>query len=245
MNMAVSPVYEAQQAEGFSNVRQDFLLYDTIRIGANVPTNVPGWYQSFTQLADSPVPISFFDQRQEAETGTAYTNMKKKTGLDWPCIFTSFGVGFFYPDPLNTDMFDGDRAAAKLFNTEVPGHTAGGIFVGGADDKILSFQPMMAPLGFGPVANQAGSLSGFSTVANLGEALAGNQFQWANWPLKLPKDISLSTKLAFAPAAKDLLKALDDVKPIVFASGEYANEARIVVCWRGLREVQQVGDWHR
>lgn len=229
----------------FSNVRQDWVLYDTVRIGPDVPTNVTGWYPSFTALADAAVPISFFDQRQEGEAGTTYTNMKKKTGLDFSAIFTDIGIGLFYPDPVNVDMFDGDRAAGKLFGTTLPQHAHTGLFVGGSDLKILELRPEMQPYGFGPTGNQSGPTAGFSSLVNMGEALAGNRFRFANLPLKLPKDISISTKLTFSQQGKTLLRAMDTVKPISFATGDYPNEALIVCAIRGMREVQQLGNLHR
>lgn len=239
-------VIAAAQTADFKNVRQDFLLFDTIRIGQDVPTDqAPGWFKSLEDMANSGTKLSFFDKRQESETGSAYTNMKKKTGLDWPCIFTDFGVGFFYPDPVNVDMFDGDRAAAKLFTTTLPQHMAGGMYVGGSDDKILTFRPEQAPYGYGPVGNQAGNMAGFSSITGMGDALGGNRFQFANLPLKLPKDISISVQLDATKTAKDLLLKMKEVKPIVFENGTFTNEAIIVVALRGLRAVQQVGDWHR
>lgn len=247
MNQA--EIQNIQQTDArFQNVRQDFLLYDVIRIGPEVPTDkAPGWYQSFTDLANADIPISFFNQRQESETGSAYTNMKKKTGLDWHCIFTDFGIGWFYPDPVNSDMYDGDRAAAKIFSTMLPQHVNGALYIGGADDKVLNFRPEMTPYGFGAVGNQAGgvSLSGMSSIVTMGDSLAGNRFQFANLPLKLPKDISLEVKLTLTRTAKDILRALNVVKPIVFENGTLANEVIIVAAFRGLREVQQVGDWRR
>jgi len=242
MNQAIM---EAQQGQ-FKNVRQDFLLYDTIRIGNDVDTQqAPGWFKTLEDMANSGSKLSFFDKRQESEAGSAYTNMKKKTGLDWPCIFTDFGIGFFYPDPVNVDMFDGDRAAAKLFSATLPQHMAGGMYIGGSDDKILTFRPEMAPYGFGPVGNQAGNISSFSSITGMGESLAGNRFQFANLPLKLPKDISISVQLDATKTAKRLLTVMEEVKPIVFENGTFTNEAIIIVALRGLRAVQQVGDWHR
>ena len=131
-------VVAAQQDARFTNVRQDFLLFDVLRIGPDIETNVQGWQISPAALAAADVPISFFDQRQESETGPAYSNMKKKTGLDWPVIFTDFGIGFFYPDPVNTEMYDGDRAAAKIWSQILPLHLNAAIYVGQVEDDRLA-----------------------------------------------------------------------------------------------------------
>lgn len=235
-----------QEMPGFSNVRQDFLLYDTIRIGSAVPTNINGWYTNFTNMLAAGGVHSFFDQRQEAETGTTYTNMKKKTGLDWPVIITSFGVDFIYTDPVNSDLYDGDRASAKLWADHIKRHTDGALYTGGADDKILTFLPEHTPYGFGTWGNQVGGDTvGFSSLLANGEPLAGNQFQFKSWALALPKDFSIAVRLNFAKAARDMMALMADVKGIEFANGTYANEAMIRICMRGMRDVQQVGNYIR
>lgn len=238
-------VAQAQAIEGFNNVRQDFVLYDTIRIGGDVETNINGWYSSFTNLLASGGVHSMFDQRQEAETGSTYTNMKKKTGLDWPVIITSFGVEFWYGDPINVDLYDGDRTSAKQWTDAVKRHTNCGLYTGGADDKILTFLPEHAPYGFGTFGNQVGPTVSYASLMSNGVPLAGNQFQFANWALALPKDFSIAVRFNFAKAARTIMTLMDTVKPIVFANGEYANEAQIKICMRGMREIQQVGNYIR
>lgn len=229
----------------FLDVQQDFLLYATLRIGPAVPENVPGWYKSFTDLANADHQISFLDQQQEAEVGSTYTNMKKKTGLDWHCIFSDFGIGFELPDPLNVGQFDGDRAQAKMFASVVPQHCNGAIYIGGADNKILTFRPEQCPLGFGPSGNQNGPTASFGSLITNGIPLAGNRMQFANYPLVLPKDISISVRLNFSAQGKNLLKLMDEVAPISFANGEYQNEAQIKIAFRGLRQVQPIGNLRR
>jgi hypothetical protein len=229
----------------FANVRQDFLLYDTIRIGENVPANVNGWFPDFTTMLSSGDGFSFFDQRQESEAGTSYTNMKKKTGLDWPIIITDMGIKFHYPDPVNVDMFDGDRASAKMFTQEVPTHSNCALFTGGGDDKLLTFLPEMAPYGFGVQGHQSGPVESYSSLLTNGVPVAGNRFQFANMAIALPKDISISIKLNIAKQGRDILALMAAVQPIVFANGTLTNEAEIRICIRGMREIQQVGNYTR
>ena len=240
-------VVEAQQSDSrFNNVRQDFILFDAQRIGPDVETTVQGWFASPTALAAADVPISFFDQRQESETGPAYSNMKKKTGLDWPVIFTDFGVGFFYPDPVNTEMYDGDRAAAKVWSQILPMHMNVAIYVGGADNKILSTRPEMCPYGFGAVGHQVGgNLAQYASLITQGDSLAGNRFIFKNLPLRLPKDISISVKITLTKTAKAILNAMNTVKPVVFENGVWNNECMIIAAFRGMRDVQPIGDFHR
>ena len=240
---AVEQIRSANSA--FKNVRQDFLLYDTIRIGENVPTNVNGWFDNFTNMLSSGNGFSFFDQRQESEAGTSYTNMKKKTGLDWPVIITDLGIKFSYPDPVNVDMFDGDRAAAKMFADTVPEHANCALFTGGGDDKLLTFLPEQAPYGFGTAGHQSGPIESYSSLLTNGAPLAGNRFQFANMAIALPKDISISIKLNLEKQARDILTLMQSVQPIVFANGTLTNEAMIRITLRGMREIQQVGNYTR
>ena len=230
---------------GFKNVEQDFVLWDTVCIGSDVPSNINGWFTSLTNMAASDVPVSFFNQRQEGEVGTCYTNMKKKTGLDWPAKFESLGMRFIYPDPVNVDMYDGDRAAAKMFREALPEHCSLGLFIGGADDKILSLKPSFAPAGYGPVANQSGPTESYCSTGTMGVSIAGNRWMWLKKALMLPKDISIEIRLQLTAKAKELLTAMNEVKPIVFENGTFVNWAAIEVTLRGTRDVQQTGEWHR
>jgi hypothetical protein len=242
---AVEAVRQEMGAQ-FHNVRQDFLLWDTLRIGANVPTQVSGWFANFTDLLADGNKQSFFNQRQESEAHTAYTNMKKKTGLDWHVIITDIGIGFYYPDPINVDMFDGDRASSKLFNEMCMSDSSCALFIGGADYKILSFVPEMAPYGFGPSGNQVGgSLTGYASLVNNGLPTGGNRFWFTNQAIPLPKDTAINVDWLMEKPLRDLMTAMVAPQPIPFASGDYVNEVKVRVCIRGLREVQQLGNMTR
>lgn len=229
----------------FSNVRQDFLLWDTIRIGDDVPTNVNGWYANFATMLAQGDRFSFFNQRQESEAHTAYTNMKKKTGLDWPIYITSIGIGFYYPDPVNVDMFDGDRTAAKVWCDLIPRHCSCSLYTGGADDKILSFTPEMAPYGFGSSGNMTGPMESFTSIITNGVPMAGNRFLFPTQEIPLPKDTAINLDITFEKAARDAMTLMASVQPIAFANGTLNNECGIRVAIRGQREVQQLGNYTR
>lgn len=235
-----------QMGAEFNNVRQDFLLWDTLRIGANVPTQVSGWFADFPSLLAEGNKQSFFNQRQESEAHTAYTNMKKKTGLDWHVIITDIGIGFYYPDPINVDMFDGDRAASKLFKEMCMSDSSCALFIGGADYKILSFVPEMAPYGFGPAGNAvAGTMNSYASTLTNGLPQGGNRFWFTNQAIPLPKDTAINVDWILEKPLRDLLTAMVSPQPITFASGDYVNEVKVRVCIRGLREVQQLGNLTR
>lgn len=239
-------VAEIQAQSEFYNVRQDFLLWDTIRIGANVPTAVSGWFANFADFLNDGNTHSFFNQRQESETHTAYSNMKKKTGLDWHTIITDIGIGFYYPDPINVDMFDGDRASSKLYKELCASDSSCSLFIGGADYKILSFVPEMAPYGFGPSGNMiAGDMTGFASFMTNGLPQGGNRFWFTNQAIPLPKDTAINVDWTLEKPLRDLLTAMVAPQPIPFASGDYVNEVKARVCIRGLREVQQLGNLTR
>jgi len=237
----------------YLNVRRDFVLYDTICIGDDVPQQTYGWFKNFTEMANNDSPYSFFNQRQEGETGDVYTNMKKKAGLDWPCIFLSMGIRFVYPDPVNTAMFDGDRAAAKMFMDVLPEHMTVSLYLGGSDHKITVVKPAYAPSGYGSQGNQSGPTSSYSSIISKGAPLAGNRFLWVENPLEVPKDYSIEVRLNLSSKAKDILRALHDVKPIAFAGNpetnpngvQLSNWAMIEVTLRGTRDTQQDGARHR
>lgn len=241
---AVEAVRQSQA--GFNNVRQDFLLWDTIRIGSDVPVAVSGWFETFADFLADGYTHSFFNVRQESEGHTAYTNMKKKTGLDWHTIITDIGIGFYYPDPVNVDMFDGDRAGSKLFKELCASDSSCSLFIGGADYKILSFVPEMAPYGFGPAGNAvAGDMTGYASTLTNGLPNGGNRFWFTNQAIPLPKDTSINVDWTLEKPLRTLLESIVQPQPIPFASGDFTNEVKIRVCLRGLREVQQLGNLTR
>lgn len=238
---------QAWALPGFNNVRQTFVLYDSVRIGARpaAQSGINGWYASLTAMSAVSGGLSFFDQRQESEAGTIYTNMKKKTGLEWPVIFNDIGVDFYYPDPVNVDLYDGDRASAKNFCDFLRKHSVLELFTGGGDDKILTAPCEMLPWGFGTWGHQAGgNVEGYSSLLTNGMPVQSNRtnFQWA---LALPRDTAIRAKITFAPAANEMMALMDDIKPIEFANGTFSNEAMIRVGFMGLRDVQQVGNYFR
>lgn len=240
-------IQEAQGLEGFHNVRQTFYLYDTVRIGARpaAVSGINGWFASFTAMASASGGLSFFDQRQESEAGTVYTNMKKKTGLEWPVIFADLGVDFYYPDPINVDLYDGDRTAAKQFCDFMRRHSVLELYTGGGDDKILTAPCEMLPWGFGMYGHQAGgNCEGYSSLLSNGLPEKGNRMDF-EWALALPRDTSIRAKITFAPAANDMMTYMDTVKPIEFAEGSFSNEAYIKVGFLGLRDIQPVGNYFR
>lgn len=236
-----------ETVEGFKNVRQPFVLWDTIRIGGNVNTAVQGWYTNFTNLMSAGNTHSFFDTRNEAEARLVSTNMKTKGQLAWPFIITDLGIGFYYPDPVNAPLFDGDRSAAKLFVETAMSETTMELFVGGADYKILSLVPEMAPYGFGPAGNQVGGtgLSSPATLLTNGLPNGGNRFWFTDQAIPMPQGMTININWNLEKVMRELLTFLVAPQPIVFSTGAWANEVRIRIAIRGLRDVQQLGALHK
>lgn len=239
----------AEAAMESNNVRQDYILYDNLVIGSGVPSSVSGWFPTFTALAGHDGYHGFFDQRQESEVGSTYTNMKKKTGLDFPVIITDMGVEFHYPDPVNTELFDGDRAAAKVFQEIVPKHAYFDFFIGGGDHKILTAKPEHAPQAYGPQGNQVGgNLVSYASLMTNGTPHGSNCFHFANFPLRIPADKIISVRLNFAAKAKEYLNALVAPAPMAFsqpATEKVESWAMIGVWLRGTRDIQNLGDLRR
>jgi hypothetical protein len=233
-----------QTQEGFENVRQPFVLWDTIRIGANVNTAVQGWYTNFTNLMAAGNTHSFFDTRNEAEARLVSTNMKTKGQLAWPFIITDLGIGFYYPDPINAPLFDGDRAASKIFQETAMSETTMELFVGGADYKILSLVPEMAPYGFGPSGNLIGGtgLASPSTLMSNGLPTGGNRFWFTDQAIPMPQGMTININWNLEKVMREVLEMLIAPQPIAFQAGTYANEVKIRIAIRGLRDVQQLGN---
>lgn len=237
-------VREIQAQAGFENVRQPFVLWDTIRIGENVNTAVQGWYTNFTNLMAAGNTHSFFDTRNEAEARLVSTNMKTKGQLAWPFIITDLGIGFYYPDPINAPLFDGDRAASKIFQETAMSETTMELFVGGADYKILSLIPEMAPYGFGPSGNLIGGtgLASPSTLMSNGLPSGGNRFWFTDQAIPMPQGMTININWNLEKRMREVLERLVAPQPIVFQSGTLANEVKVRIAIRGLRDVQQLGN---
>lgn len=230
----------------FKNVRQPFILWDTIRIGANVNTAVQGWYTTFTALLAAGNVHSFFDMRNQAEARLVSTNMKTKGKLEWHFIITDIGIGFYYPDPINTPLFDGDRASNKLFQEFAMSETTCELYVGGADYKILSFVPEMAPYGFGPSGNMVGGtgLASPATIETNGLPTGGNRFWFTHRAIPMPRGTTINVNWTLETRMRELLTEMVAPHPIVFANGTLQNEVKVRIAVRGLREVQQLGNMH-
>lgn len=235
-----------QTYEEFKNVRQPFILWDTIRIGANVNTAVQGWYTTFINLLAAGNIHSFFDMRNIAEARLVSTNMKAKGKLEWHFIITDLGIGFYYPDPINTALFDGDRASAKLFQDYAQSETTCELYVGGADYKILSFVPEMAPYGFGPSGNLTGGtgLTSPSSLLTNGLPSGGNRFWFTDQAIPMPRGTTININWTLEMRMRELLTAMVNPQPIAFSTGTFNNEVKIRIAVRGLREVQQLGELH-
>jgi hypothetical protein len=235
-----------QKTEQYKNVRQPFCLWDTLRVGTNVNKAVQGWYTNFINLLAAGNVHSFFDTRSQSEARLVSTNMKTKGKLEWPFIITDIGIGFYYPDPINTPLFDGDRSSAKLFQEFAMKETTIELFVGGADHKILSLIPEMAPYGFGPSGNLIGGtgLTAPSTIITNGLPTGGNRFWFTNFAIPMPRGTTINVDWTLETRMRELLTAMVAPHPIVFSTGTFENEVTVRICVRGLRDVQQLGNMH-
>ena len=232
-------------ADEFQNVRQDNFIYDMIRIGTDVPA-IPGWFNTFTAFAAKDDYHSFLDVRTESQCTATYTNIRKLGGLDYPFICVDMGMEFSYPNPANTPAFDGDRAAAKLFCETIPKHCNVSLFIGGADNKILTAKPDFLPYGYGTTGQQVGgNLVSYASIFTAGQSHASNAFKFADQPLVIPDNKYLALRLTLSTTAKNILNQMVAPQPVVFQHGTWANEATITLRLRGTRDIGQVGNIRR
>lgn len=241
-------VREIQETQpGFQNVRQPFVLWDTIRIGTNVNTAVQGWYTNFTNMLAAGNTHSFFDTRNEAEARLVSTNMKTKGQLAWPFIITDLGIGFYYPDPVNSPLFDGNRASAKLFQEYAMSETTIELFVGGADYKILSLVPEMAPYGFGASGNLTGGtgLTAPSSLMTNGLPTGGNRFWFTDYAIPMPQGCTININWNLEQEMRRILTLMAAPQPIVFDTGSLDGQVKVRIAVRGLRDIQPLGYLHK
>jgi len=236
--------------EGANNVKEAWILYDTVRISKFLETEPNGeqkGYTSFAALAGVRT-IPFFNVRNSSIAGIQYTNVQSIDKLPWPFILESIGARFIYPSPYNAQFVVSSQAAAKVFQEIVPEHCALRFTIR-EDDRLLIKAPM-APAGFGPVGSiQYGSPANPTYCDNVGqgEKHMSNRFKWTEY-LNIPRETPIKATLEFSPYAQALLTFLAAPQVLDFqegpdGEGTLENEALIELSLRGYRLVQQRGEY--
>lgn len=228
--------------EGTKQVRETWMLYDTVRIGPALESKDHGWFQNFTQLAAAD-SVNFLNVRNSSDVGAFYTNITSKDKLPWPFVLESIGIRFGYPDPNIPPPGTAQAAASKLFQELIPEHAHLDFFI--REDMRLRLKPHMMPAGYGTVG--LGVLipsASYVGVLENGNVNLGNRFQWLT-ELNIPDDTPVKAELRFSEYAKALLTAWATVNPLDGPQGEELNnEAFIELSLRGQRWVQQRGEYY-
>jgi len=228
------------------NVLEPWIIYDTVLIGTSVDPKYPGGVANFTELAQKD-HLAYLNARNTAEAGGKfYTNISSKDKLPWPFWLESIGMRFMLPSP-NTNSGEEHTAlmaAEKVFADILPEHCVFEFAV--REDTILIEKPAFLPSGFGPTGfmqmqNASPGLSA-SLITN-GDPNSNNRFKFVGDAVGLPRDTPISGKLTFSDHGKTLLEALATVPSLDFID-EVAGVAMIELTLRGMREVQQRGEWH-
>jgi hypothetical protein len=231
------------------NVRESWILYDTVRIREDIgdePNSQQLGYPSFVAL-QAAQEVPFLNIRNSSIAGQQYCNLDKTDSLAWAFSAESIGVEFFYPTPYNSQIAVSADAAAKMFCEVLPAHTVL-IFSIRQDDRLI-IRPAMCPPGYGFYGNTSYLSSfnhQFAMIGSMGTPHMSNRFQWTGEALEIPRDTPIKARLIFSPYGKRILAALP-LNPVDFnegPAGEMENEAQIVVTIRGKREVQQRGEYH-
>lgn len=250
----------------FENVAENWVLYDTILVGAAVSVLKfnDGWFTTFNgigQTADLP----FFNVRSRAH-GLAYNNQDKRDSLAWPFRIFTLGVSFFSPATAlyrNTAGTPTGPQATEIhiWETELMKHCS--LVLRTQQDERVKLNCAMAPPGFGIVSGGTAQgdaedsipqglayINVFKGSFTSGEAVLTNKWGFPN-PLEVPRTAPLEVKLQFSEHGRQLLQNMPGpfFAPIrdVAADGTYyftPGMFGIQVALGGQRLVQQRGQYH-
>ena len=105
-----------------NQVQEPWIIYDTIRIGKNVPSAYPGMFPSWQFVADSAA-IPFFNVRNTS-VGEAYTNIESEQKFPWR--FDLYSVGIRMTQPI-----------ADIARSLVEGANINQVTIGNTIEKII------------------------------------------------------------------------------------------------------------
>jgi len=251
-----------------TNVRENWVLYDAILIGGNIPTLYPTaqWYDTYTALA-AQNEISFFNMRNRSMVGEQYCNQDSIDKMTFPMLIDSLGVQFFgfsvtgkydsTPAPgcashwqTNQQMED---HANYLWLSELAKHCAVILKINQDEKVVLNCQ--MAPSGYGVAGTAVPHVGGGNFIGSLnnwgnGEKEISNRFKFPV-PLEAPRGVTISCRLEFSTVARMMLASMIGPNILVVNDHEYehveheiAAASGIRISLMGHRFVQQRGQLH-
>ena len=228
--------------ENARQVAEDWILYDTMRIGAKaVLEKYPGAVADWAGLAGLE-GVSFFNERNVSNAGKAYTNVTSESKIPWPFKVESIGCEFHCPNPAAASSPQ-LGAVSKIFGGLVSDHSWFDFYL--REDIRLTLKPKMAAPGYGLVGFAEAQLA-IPTTTNetFGLQNAGNRFRWTEAPLDIPVDTPIRVDLAFHDYARNILIGLaaEGLTAQLHTVTESLLDAQIRFSLRGKRFVQQRGE---
>lgn len=224
-------------------VREDWIMYDTQRIGAHAKLEkYPGAVIDWAALATLE-SVSFFNERNVSTSGKAYTNVTSESKIPWPFEIESIGCDFHCPSPSEAAP-KALNMVAKIFAGLVADHAWFDFYV--REDIRLTLKPKMAPpgyglTGYGDFGNAIPPMSSY----NSGLENSGNRFRWTEKPLSIPADTPIRVELHFQDYARNVLINMGDqgLLTVINQEGSSYLDAQIRFSLRGKRYVQQRGEY--
>jgi len=232
-----------------NRVYETTILYDTFRISRLIANAVQGVASFIAMAALDFVP--FLNARNEAEAGSAYTNLQSKDKIAYPFLLESIGLRFRYPTPYLSDLSPNGVAMAKVFQEILPDHAW--FEFGIREDCRLKIKPTMIPPGYGAVGGGTYIQwfnANFSENVSMGVAHLGNRFKFVGDFLRIPDGSPIWGKLYFSQYARTVILPRMTLWDLDMFEGDEpgtteettANEALIECTLRGQRLVQQRGE---
>ena len=252
-------------AKQFTNVAENWVLYDTILIGTYASSlgYNNGYFQNWAALAAAS-EVSFFNVRNRAH-GLPYNNQDTRDQLPFVLEIYSIGISFWAPSTttygttVTTTPTGSSTISNMIFESEIPKHCS--LVLKTNQDERLITNSCMAPPGYGPVVSglaqgDTDTAAGFDYPSlhhgsqNQGEAHLTNKWGFPV-PLKIPRTASLSVVLRLGAYAQYLLGTmvgplLQPLRAVANDTSYYAasGQCGIQVTIGGRRQVQQRGQYH-
>jgi len=266
MSQKISLARDLQRAAAKApeNVAENWVLYDTVLIGAQIgqQLNFTDGYQATFAALGGLTRVPFFNIRNRNH-GLAYNNQDTRDALPYALRIFTIGLQFFAPSVACYRNAAGvpigpQSAEIDLWATEIARHAS--ITLQTNQDERLKINAQMTPAGVGTVGGgvaQGDAQQLTSTYMNVHKTnISGGVAQLTNkWgflePLEIPRRANVSVVVEFSEYARNLLQAMPGPMLNPFRDdaddGSYyfaGSVAGMRVFLGGQRLVQQRGQYH-
>lgn len=222
-------------------------IFDKCNIGPGIDPKVPGWFETFTDMANA-TSIPFLNVRNSSIAGETNTNITSMDKIPWWMDLMSIGLRFIFPDPaVNVGSEHlGLTTMAKQFVTLISEHAAFKFEI-----KSYTFIDMLAahlPAGFGPQGHfemGVGTNTGFTSLIGNSDNRMDNRWKFLG-KISLPIDTPIRAKLILDDFAKDMLTTWNTVPGFDFGGQTpFDNMVQIELTLRGVTYEQRVGEFRQ